>query len=65
MRGVLEKLLTSKSSEVVLGMLHWLELIHCVSNLPILNSMPEVLPRLLLAIQSRPSAQPNAKGAEI
>lgn len=47
---ITDKFVTAKNSEVVITMLKWIELIHSINNIPILNMMPEILPKLLINI---------------
>lgn len=62
-RSIVEKLLTTKSNEVVSAMLKWIELVHSINNLPILNVMPDILPKLLMNLSAKP-AQQAVKGNE-
>ncbi len=53
-RNIVDKLLTTKSNEVVITMIKWIEMIHSVNNLPIINVMPEILPKLLMNLSVKP-----------
>eukprot|EP00347_Sterkiella_histriomuscorum_P018081 403346861 len=58
MEHITEKIINAKNNEFVMTMLKWIELVHNINNIPILNILPELLPRLLVNLSFR-SNQPT------
>ncbi|CDW85005.1 vac14p [Stylonychia lemnae] len=52
---ITDKFVNAKNNDFVVTMLRWIELIHSINNIPILNMMPDILPRLLQNLNTKPT----------